>query len=78
MSKCKGFRRRMGRSTILDDLARGIVGVTYHHLHSIVNTLLDPNYLDTKGLNSCLGVLKKKLCATVYLDLTTERNIFTT
>ena len=78
MSKYKGFRRRMGRSAIPEDLVRGIFGATWHHFHSVINTVLYSAHLDPKGLENCLDVLKSTLCATICLDLTTERNAFTT
>mgnify|MGYP001414030510 CR=1 FL=1 len=49
------------------------VGVTWHHFHLIINNTLDTAHLDSKGLESCLDVLKYALCATICLDMPTER-----
>ena len=54
------------------------VGVTWHHFHLIINNTLDTAHLDSKGLESCLDVLKYALCATICLDMPTERAAFVT
>lgn len=60
------------------ELVRNAVGVTWHHFHLIINNTLDTAHLDSKGLESCLDVLKYALCATICLDMPTERAAFIT
>ena len=57
---------------------RNAVGVMWHHFHGIVNTTLETAHLDSKGLESCLDVLKYALCATICLDMPMERAAFVT
>jgi hypothetical protein len=60
------------------ELVCNVVGVTWHHFHLIINNTLDMAHLDSRGLESCLDVLKYALCATICLDMPTERSAFVT
>ena len=71
------YLRKSRRHMVPEDLVRSAFCSTWHHFHGIINSALDSAHLDPKGLENCLDVLMYSLCATICLDLTVERNAFT-
>mmetsp|Transcript_2723 Transcript_2723/g.4095 ORF Transcript_2723/g.4095 Transcript_2723/m.4095 type:complete len:407 (+) Transcript_2723:1-1221(+) len=76
----KNSRRNKDKSRkhmVPEELVRSAFCSLWHHFHGTINTALDSAHLDPKGLENCLDVLMYTLCTTICLDLTVERNAFT-
>jgi len=69
--------KKSRKHLVPEELVRSAFCSLWHHFHGVINTALDAAHLDPKGLENCLDVLMYTLCTTVCLDLTVERNAFT-
>ena len=70
-------RKKSRRHLVPEELVRSAFCSLWHHFHGTINSALDAAHLDPKGLENCLDVLMYTLCTTICLDLTVERNAFT-
>lgn len=58
------------------DLTRNLLMKVWHFFHSLINTSLDVAYMDKKGIDLSIDLLKYMLSLTVCLELPTERKAF--
>ena len=58
------------------ELTRNLLMKVWHFFHSLINTSLDVAYLDRKGMDLSIDLLKYMLSLTVCLELPTERKAF--
>jgi len=70
-------RKKSRKHLVPEELVRSAFCSLWHHFHGTINSALDAAHLDPKGLENCLDVLMYALCTTICLDLTVERNAFT-
>lgn len=73
----RGSKKKSRKHLVPEELVRSAFCSLWHHFHGIINSVLDAAHLDPKGLENCLDVLMYSLCTTICLDLTVERNAFT-
>lgn len=69
--------KKSRKNMVPEELVKSAFCSTWHHFHGTINSALDSAHLDPKGLENCLDVLMYSLCATICLDLSVERNAFT-
>lgn len=69
--------KKSRKHLVPEELVRSAFCSLWYHFHGTINTALDAAHLDPKGLENCLDVLMYTLCTTICLDLTVERNAFT-
>jgi len=72
------MKRRNKTKSLTYNLVRMLFSSTWHPFHYFINTVIDSALLQPKGMIHCLALLKYSLCLTICLDLTMERNVFTT
>ncbi len=73
----RNSKKKTRKHLVPEELVRSAFSSLWHHFHGTINSALDSAHLDPKGLENCLDVLMYTLCTTICLDLTVERNAFT-